>query len=225
MPKKFAVLQSPSTTESDELLAALVGRNRLRQMLGNTNSVTATVPRELVGRDRHPKIHLNESKTDSSLSRYRKRFRVTATDINTESVCNRVTSVPPPKAPIGDVFFDGKPLKGQKLHKNAFYTIGFTATGTKLIGLVAELTLSNLANQEIVKKQVVIDPGGIIFDDQITTNYDGTQVFTGYIVLTPEDTKFVGSPSEFEVKYHLELRNKTIRRYPIADGIITFVNH
>jgi len=225
MPLKFAVLQSPSATESDELLAALVGRNRLRKMLGNTNSVTSTVPRELVGRDRHPKIYPNESTTDSSLSRYRKRYRSPISDIKTTSTGDKVTSVPPPKAPIGDVFFNGKPLSGQKLHKNSYYAIGFTATGTKLNYLVAELTLSDLSNKEIVKKQVTIDPGGVIFDDQITTNYDGLQVFTGYIVLTPDDTKFVGSPNEFEVKYHLELKNKTIRRYPIADGIITFVNH
>jgi hypothetical protein len=216
MPTQFATATATATTftEADEVL---IVRNRHAVASGFvvTNAITLAL-----GRDRNMLDMSAKTAVTSSAIATRERV-VNAIGLqSTQTVCDRVASMPAVIAPEGQLWLNGKPLQNQPLQKGQSLQIRFELLGRKLSNLKARFKLFNLQRLELIDKLENIAPGGLEVDSE-TVQPGGLTTYIGYIFIDRTETLFAEFAREFEAEYEFEIGNSRIN-YPIDRGILIF---
>ena len=99
----------------------------------------------------------------------------------------------------------------------------FQIYGDRLRNLQIEFKLFNLSNRLVLGKQVIVAPGGVLIEE-LADHVDGSQVVSGVVWILPEETKFIGSPTDFECRFSFEIGNGSSRQYLIDEGYMLFTS-
>lgn len=216
MPTQFAAATAIATTltQTDD---ALIVRNRHSVASGfiATNAIALSL-----GRDKNM-LGMN-AKTAVIGSAVATRERVVnAIGLqSTQTVCDKVASMPAVIAPEGKLWLNGKPLQGQSLQKGQSLQIRFELLGRKLSNLKARFKLFNLQGLGLIDKLETIAPGGLEVESE-TVQPGGLTTYIGYIFIDRTETLFAQFAREFETEYEFEIGNSRIN-YPIERGFLTF---
>lgn len=194
--------------------------NKLARIRGADISIigVSLAAPSLFGRNRGKVLPSITSKAFSdSQSNLRIRHAEAAASASSVAICTKPTTIPATQMPIGQLFLDGQSIQNAILIKGGSYSFGFNIFGKKLLNLTIVFILENLRGETLIQKQMKLDPGGIAIDDY-SIDPDGNESISGYIVLLPQDTKFIDS----ETKFTLELKNQHTRRYFLEKGFLFF---
>lgn len=219
MALQYSTFESTATSETTDVTEDFLSRLRGTTFAMRSPSLaTAT----LIGRDRHPRIYHALGRSAFKVAPMRRRGTTFLMASVTESIAKKTTVMPPVQEPRGVLKFDDLPLAGRKLSKGSSVTIGFLITGWKIKYLTVSFSLMNLSGMPVLNKTVYLSPGGVGVDE-IITNPDGSESIVGYIFLLPEETIFLGSPKQYELKYICELHNQSTRMYHIETDYLSFI--
>jgi hypothetical protein len=221
MPIQFTSGSAKAVSQTNIVLTNHLGRRRDVSALAQTYSQTTF---SYVGRDRAINLNQINSTSRANGTPIRIRNGIAKAIAVSQSICNKLTVTPGIPAPSGKLTLNGFPVKGARLLKGASYTFGFTIAGNRLAGLIVTLTFTELGGREALRKTVRVDPGGVVVDQDLAQS-DGSEIVTGYIIVPYNDTLFIGTSPEYELRYLLEIGNTTIRKHFIEDDYVTFVNH
>lgn len=216
MPTQFAAATATATTltETDD---ALIIRNR--HSVGSGLVITNAIALPL-GRDRNMLGMNAKTAVFGSAVAIRERV-VNAIGLqSTQTVCDKVASMPAVIAPEGQLWLNGKPLKNQPMQKGQSLQIRFELLGRKLSNLKARFTLFNLQGVGLIDKLENIAPGGLEVESE-TVQPGGLTTYIGYIFIDRTETLFAEFAREFETEYEFEIGNSRIN-YPIERGFLTF---
>jgi|GEM_PF-5620916 len=216
MPTQFATATATATTltEADEVL---IVRNRHAVASGFvvTNAIALSL-----GRDRNVLGMTTSTAVTGSATAIRERVVDAIGLQSTQTVCDKIASMPAVIAPGGKLWLNGKPLQGQPLQKGQSLQIRFELLGRKLSNLKARFKLFNLQGLELIDKLENIAPGGLEVDLE-TVQPGGLTSYIGYIFIDRTETLFAQFAREFETEYEFEIGNSRIN-YPIERGFLTF---
>ena len=175
------------------------------------------------GRDRGFVVQPGYSCSRAEGSSWRRRWVTGEIESSSSAICKHFSVVPAPRAPKGCLTLEGESLRDRRLPKGKSFALEFQIYGDRLRNLQIEFKLFNLSNRLVLGKQVIIAPGGVLIEE-LADHVDGNQVATGVVWILPEETKFVGSPADFETRFSFEIGNGSSRQYLIDAGYMTFTS-
>lgn len=216
MPTQFATATATATTltDADEMLIVR-NRHAVASGLVVTNAIALSL-----GRDKNMLGMNAKTAVTGSAAAIRERV-VNAIGLqSTQTVCDKIASMPAVIAPEGQLWLNGKPLKGQPLQKGQSLQIRFELLGRKLSNLKARFKLFNLQGVDLIDKLENIAPGGLEVDSE-TVQPGGLTTYIGYVFIDRNETLFAQFAREFETEYEFEIGNSRIN-YPIERGFLTF---
>lgn len=216
MATQFAEATAAATTlteTNDELIV----RNRHTVATGFATTAATALP---LGRDKHVLGMTAETAVSGFAVATRERV-VSAIGLqSTQTVCDKLASMPAVIAPEGQLWLNGKPFKNQPLQKGQSLQIRFELLGRKLSNLKARFRLFTLQGIAIIDKLENIAPGGLEVESE-TVQPGGLTTYIGYIFIDRTETLFAQVAREFETEYEFEIGNSRIN-YPIERGFLTF---
>lgn len=175
------------------------------------------------GRDRGFVVQPSYSSAQAQGNTWRRRWVTGEIVSSSKAVCKHFSVVPAPRAPKGKIRLEGELLHDRRLPKGKSFALEFQIYGDRLKNLQIEFKLFNLSNRLVLGKQVIVAPGGVLIEE-LVDHVDGNQVATGVVWILPEETKFIGSPPEFETRFSFEIGNGSSRQYLIDEGYILFTS-
>lgn len=222
MPLVYSAVEieglSETTEVADEFLRVIHGREV--KIDGKSQADNS-----YLGRDRHHLIYTAVSSAAIAAYPFIRRHSAATINAETSAKCYLMGVIPAIQAPSGNLSLQGQPANGQRLPLRASHTFGFLAIGKRLEGLVVSFKLEDLSNRLLFEKTIRIDPGGVAIED-IIPNDDGTQTARGWVLMLPRDSNYLPrvTPTKpfVEVKYILEIGNKTTRKHILEVGNLTF---
>ena len=218
MPILYAKTEINIASETLDIAPESLARIRGSSVL--CEAVSQVSP-TLTGRDRAKIIPTSLSDACFGSPQYlRIRYGITLITARTQANCDRLTTIPAIRHPVGQLFLNGKSIQNMTLLKGGSYSFGFNLFGKKMLGMDIQFTLRNLLGEVVLNKQIKLDPGGVAIDDYTIDN-ERNETITGYVVVLPEDTSFVQC-NYYETRFRLELKNKTTRRFFLEEGLLTF---